>query len=65
MSPLLPILLIVALFATLGVLFAGLIVMSRGGEVNRKYGNILMRWRVILQFSALVLLALIMLASGK
>ncbi len=65
MSFLLPALLIVALLATLGVLFAGLVVMSRGGEVNRKYGNVLMRWRVILQFTALVLLALIMLASGK
>jgi hypothetical protein len=47
------------------VLFAGLFVMARGGQVNKKYGNILMRWRVILQFSALVMLGLIMLAAGK
>ena len=59
------VLLIVALVATLGALFAGLFVMARGGEVNKKYGNVLMRWRVILQFSALVVLALIMLATGK
>lgn len=59
------ILLIIAMAATLGVLFAGLFVMARGGEVNKKYGNLLMRWRVILQFSALVILALIMLAAGK
>jgi hypothetical protein len=59
------VLLIVALVATLGVLFAGLFVMARGGQVNKKYGNILMRWRVILQFSALVVLGLIMLAAGK
>ena len=65
MNALLPILLIVFMLATLGVLFAGLIAMGRGGEVNRKYGNILMRWRVILQFAALAVLALVMLAAGK
>ncbi|MDX1422281.1 MAG: twin transmembrane helix small protein [Kiloniellales bacterium] len=65
MNGFLAVLLIIAMVATLGVLFAGLIVMARGGEVNRKYGNVLMRWRVVLQFSALVLLALIMLAAGK
>ncbi len=65
MDGILVVLLIVALVATLGVLFAGLLVMARGGQVNKKYGNILMRWRVILQFSALVVLGLIMLAAGK
>ena len=45
MNGFLAILLILAMVATLGVLFAGLIVMARGGEVNRKYGNVLMRWR--------------------
>jgi len=43
---------------TLGVLFSGLIVMARGGETNRKYGNKLMRWRVIAQGIALALLGL-------
>jgi len=65
MNGFLAVLLIVAMIATLGALFAGLIVMSRGGEANKKYGNILMRWRVVLQFSALVVLGLIMLAAGK
>ncbi len=65
MDGILVVLLIVALVATLGVLFVGLFVMARGGQVNKKYGNILMRWRVILQFSALVVLGLIMLAAGK
>jgi hypothetical protein len=65
MDGFLVVLLIVALVATLGVLFAGLLVMARGGQVNKKYGNLLMRWRVILQFSALVVLGLIMLAAGK
>lgn len=65
MNTLLPILLVVALVATLGVLLAGIVIMGRGGEANRKYGNILMRWRVILQFAALVLLGLIMLLAGR
>lgn len=65
MNGFLVVLLVVALVATLGALFTGLFVMARGGEVNKKYGNVLMRWRVILQFSALVVLGLIMLAAGK
>ena len=59
------VLLALALAMTLGVLFAGLITMARGGETNRKYGNRLMRWRVIAQGSALVIFALaVMLRDG-
>ncbi len=64
MSGIVPVLLIVALVATLGVLFAGLFSMARGGEFNRKHGNRLMRWRVALQGMALLLLAILML-MGK
>ena len=64
MNGFLVVLLVVAMVATLGVLFAGLIVMGRGGEASKKYSNVLMRWRVILQFTALVILGLIMLAAG-
>ena len=52
------ILLAVALLMTLGVLFAGLVVMARGGETSRKYSNKLMRWRVICQGIALVIFAI-------
>lgn len=58
MNTLVGALIVIAMLLTLGVLFSGLIVMARGGEVNRKYGNKLMRWRVILQGVALGLLAL-------
>lgn len=64
MSGIVPVVLIVALVATLGVLFAGLFSMARGGEFNRKHGNRLMRWRVALQGMALLLLAILML-MGK
>ncbi|HLG89263.1 MAG TPA: twin transmembrane helix small protein [Alphaproteobacteria bacterium] len=46
-------------FATVGVLFTGIVSMFRGGEFNRRYGNKLMRARVILQGITLVLLALL------
>lgn len=52
-------LMIVFAFATLGVLATGIISMFRGGEFNRRYGNRLMRARVILQGITLVLLALL------
>ncbi len=63
MSGWLPILLILAMLATLGVLFAGLFAMARGGEFNRKHGNRLMRWRVVLQGTAVLLIALFLLAT--
>lgn len=57
------ILLALLMLGTLGALFAGLVVMSRGGESNKKHGNVLMRWRVLLQFAALSVLAIIMFSS--
>jgi hypothetical protein len=66
MQTLVGILIAVAMLITLGVLFSGLIVMAKGGETNRKYGNALMRWRVICQGIALALLALaFMIGNGN
>ncbi len=53
-----------ALFMTLAVLFAGLIAMARGGEFNKRHGNKLMRYRVIAQAVALVIFAVAMLMRG-
>ncbi|HXV74061.1 MAG TPA: twin transmembrane helix small protein [Sphingomonadales bacterium] len=47
-----------ALAVTLGILLVGVLGMARGGEFNKKYGNTLMRLRVIAQFTALALMAL-------
>ena len=55
MNPL-SILLPLALLAVLAVLVVGILSMLKGGEFNRKYGNLLMRWRVGLQALALVLI---------
>ena len=56
------ILMVIAMVMTLCVLFAGVITMGRGGEFNRKYGNKLMRMRVILQGAAIVIFLSAMLA---
>ncbi len=53
------ILLALLMAGTLGVLFAGLFGMVRGGGDPRR-SNALMRWRVILQALALLLFALLM-----
>ena len=54
----LPWLIGLALAGVIGVLFAGLITMARTGEENRRRSNILMRWRVATQGTAIVLIAL-------
>ena len=46
----------VALAAVVGILFAGVATMSRGGAFNDKWGNKLMRARVISQGIAVTLL---------
>ncbi len=55
---------LIALMVTLGTLLTGVIGMARGGEFNRKYGNKLMRMRVIAQFTALILIAIFAFLSG-
>jgi hypothetical protein len=55
----LTILIALLMAGTLGVLFAGLFGMVRGGG-NPARANQLMRWRVILQGAALLLFALLM-----
>ena len=45
-----------ALLAVVAVLVLGIVSMLKGGEFNDRYGNRLMRWRVILQVVAVVLI---------
>jgi hypothetical protein len=51
-----------ALLGTLGVLFAGVITLGQPNHDPRR-SNVLMRWRVVLQGSALLLLALLLLLA--
>jgi hypothetical protein len=52
-------LLIVTLLLVVGILFLGLFSMARGGEFNRKYGNLFMRFRVAAQAVAVLLVLLL------
>lgn len=56
---------IVAMLATLGILVTGVVSMGRGGEFNAKYGNRLMRARVMMQGIALLFFALALMTAGK
>ncbi len=60
-------LLIVVLALVLGILFLGLFSMARGGEFNRKYGNMFMRFRVAAQLAAvaLVLILVFLMSRGN
>lgn len=60
MKTVLTILVAVAMLATLGVLFAGMLGLVRG-DGSPQRSNALMRWRVLLQGLALALFALLML----
>jgi len=65
MASVLNTLVMAALVGTLAVLFAGIFAMARGGEFNRKWGNLLMRARVASQGVAiLLLLALFLINRG-
>jgi hypothetical protein len=59
MKTFLTILVGIAMLATLGVLFAGMVGMARGGG-NPARSNKLMQWRVILQAITLALFALLL-----
>ncbi len=52
------------LIAVVVVLLSGVVLMFRGGPVNSKYGNLLMRWRVGLQALAVLLLLALWWANG-
>lgn len=54
-----PYIMIAALLAVLAALFAGLVVMARGGQASGKWSNKLMQWRVALQALALVIFVIL------
>ncbi len=53
----LPYLIGLSLLAVLATLFTGFVSMTKGGEFNARYGNKLMRLRVLLQALAIALIA--------
>lgn len=51
---------ILAMLLTLGVVAVGIVAMAKGGSFNARWGNKLMRARILLQLIALVFFALAM-----
>ena len=49
----------VALAVTVGALVAGVVAMARGGSFNARWGNKLMRLRIVAQGAAVALLAVL------
>ena len=66
MTTLAIIMMVVAMLVTVGILFAGIMGMARGGEFNQKWGNRLMRYRIVAQFIALVMfgISIMLLRAG-
>ncbi|MCR8549371.1 twin transmembrane helix small protein [Salipiger sp. P9] len=50
-----------AMLAVVAVLLFGIGSFAKGGEFNKKYANKAMRWRIIAQFVAVVLIVLFVL----
>ncbi len=63
MSQVAPYIMVGALVAVVAVLLAGVFAMARGGEFNKKYGNKLMRARVVLQALAVLIIAVVWLVT--
>ena len=58
-------LLIIVMAAIAAVMLLGLVSLWKGGEFNRKHSNRLMRWRVMLQALAIVLVGIALFFSGR
>ena len=65
MSTVIITLLAVTLVAIVAVLLTGIVGMGRSGDFNAKYGNKLMRARVILQGVAIVLFLILIWVSSR
>ncbi len=59
LTGLLKVLVGIALVVTLGALVAGVVAMARGGDFNARWGNKLMRLRIVAQCAAVGLLAVL------
>jgi len=64
-SGIMPYLIGAAMAATLLVLLVGLIAMLRGGRFNQRYGNRLMRLRILMQVIAVALFVIFALVMQR
>ncbi len=59
------IVLAIACLAVVAILFFGIGSFAKGGEFNKKYANRAMRWRIIAQFVAVMLILLFVWLRGE
>jgi hypothetical protein len=59
------VMMLICMVGVLAVLITGIVVMGRGGETNKKYGNKLMQARVYLQGLALLFFVLTIMTRGQ
>ncbi|HUO99249.1 MAG TPA: twin transmembrane helix small protein [Rhizomicrobium sp.] len=53
------ILILIALGAVAAILFAGIAVMAIGGKTSARWSNVLMRYRIVAQAVALLIIAVV------
>jgi hypothetical protein len=59
------VLILIALGVVAVILFAGLTMMAIGGKTSARWSNVLMRYRVVAQVAALLVIALVVYIAGK
>jgi len=59
------ILILIALGAVAAVLFAGIAVMAIGGQTSARWSNVLMRYRIVAQFVALLVIAIVVFLAAR
>ena len=59
------ILIFVALGVVALVLLSGIVVMAIGGETSSRWSNVLMRYRIVAQVVALLIIALVVYVASK
>jgi len=59
------ILILIALGVVAAVLFAGIAVMAIGGKTSAKWSNVLMRYRIVAQAVALIIIAIVVFLAAK
>jgi hypothetical protein len=60
------VLIFLALAAVALVLLGGIVVMAIGGQTSARWSNVLMRYRIVAQAAALLIIALVVyVASGR
>ena len=60
-----PVLVIVALGVVVAILLAGLFVMAIGGDVSKKWSNRLMRYRVLAQAAAILIIMAVLYFTSR